>query len=197
VTDSDKRRFAPLIGPRDATRARYVLKKVIMPSRKRRRFGERINFKSLSCAPINEQGVVYLFGVLHEVFDFKVELIQTGFPDCIARRKIDKNKYEELKIEFEFESSSFVKHKHNPNEIDIIICWEHNWKECPKHIEVIELSSMLENAVNINEEIKKPKKLSEYNPFCQEHRLKGISFSEIAKLWENNRLHQIAGAEPL
>lgn len=64
-------------------------------SKKRRKFGDKIKCRSLSCAPINEQGVVYLFGVLHDVFGFKVESIQTGFPDCVARRKIAGNKWEE------------------------------------------------------------------------------------------------------
>jgi len=54
--------------------------------KRKRTFGEKINFKSLSCAPINELGVVYLFGVLHDALDFKIESIQAGFPDCIARR---------------------------------------------------------------------------------------------------------------
>jgi hypothetical protein len=70
----------------------------------KRQFGSKIDFRSLSCAPVNEQGVVYLFGVLHDTFDFKIESIQTGFPDCIARRKITDEKWEELKIEFEFKS---------------------------------------------------------------------------------------------
>ncbi len=154
-----------------------------MKTRKRRKFGERINYKSLSCAPINEQGVVYLFGVLHDVFDFKVESIQTGFPDCVARRQIDDKRWEELRIEFEFQSNSFVRHKHDPDGVDIIIYWEHNWKKCPDHIEVIELKSVIGLAEKIGEEIKKPKKLSEYNLFCQEKRLEGLPFPEIAKLW--------------
>jgi hypothetical protein len=62
----------------------------------KRIFGKKINFKSLSCAPVNELGVVYLFGVLHDSFDFKIESIQASFPDCIARRQISRDKWEEL-----------------------------------------------------------------------------------------------------
>ncbi len=56
---------------------------------RKRVFGDKVQFKSLSCAPLNELGVVYLFGVLHDTFDFKIESIQAGFPDCIARRSLD------------------------------------------------------------------------------------------------------------
>ena len=73
---------------------------MITGSRKRV-FGDKIGFKSLSCAPVNELGVVYLFGVLHDTFDFKIESIQSGFPDCVARRKKGQNRWEEVRIEFE------------------------------------------------------------------------------------------------
>ena len=154
-----------------------------MSSRKPRVYGPRIDCRSLSCAPINEQGVVYLFGVLHDVFDFQIESVQTGFPDCVARRFIGGDRWEELKIEFEFESASFEKHKHNPDDVHIIICWKHNWKTCPEQIEIIELSETVKNLEAILEEIKKPKVKSEYNRFCQQKRQKGLSFTEIAQQW--------------
>ena len=68
--------------------------------RRKRVFGDKVQFKSLSCAPVNELGVVYLFGVLHETFDFKIESIQAGFPDCIARRQAGPNRGGEVGIEF-------------------------------------------------------------------------------------------------
>jgi hypothetical protein len=156
-------------------------------TRRRRQFGERINFKSLSCAPINEQGVVYLFGVLHDAFDLKIESVQTGFPDCIARRDMGNGRWEELRIEFEFQSTSFVKHKHDPDGVGMIICWKHDWQQCPDHIEVLELSSLIGDMEEISDEVKEPKKLTEYQRFCQEKRLQGISFTEIAKLWRQRK----------
>lgn len=158
-----------------------------MAKRKKRIFGTKINFKSLSCSPVNELGVVYLFGVLHEAFDFKIESIQSAFPDCIARRKVASGKWEELRIEFEYMSKNFYQHKHDPERTDIIVCWKHNWPECPKHIEIIELSSMLEEVESIAEEVKKPKKLSSWNKFAQQKRLEGLSFKEIAKLWHKKK----------
>lgn len=150
----------------------------------KRVFGDKVNFKSISCAPVNELGVVYLFGVQHETFDLKIESIQAGYPDCIARRKIGKNRWEEVRIEFEYESRSFEKHRHDPDGVDVIVCWVHNWKECPQRIEIIELSTILSKVEGIDGQIKEPKKLSEWQEFCQKKRLEGLKFSEIAQLWK-------------
>lgn len=49
--------------------------------------------------------------------------------------------WEDIWIEFEFKSSQFKFHGHDPKECDMIVCWEHDWKECP--IEVIELKSII------------------------------------------------------
>jgi hypothetical protein len=154
----------------------------------RRIFGDSLNFKSLSRAPVNELGVVYMFGVLHDVFDLEIESIQAGFPDCIARRKIAKGRWEELRIEFEFESKSFLAHGHDPSKADIIVCWIHNWWECPKRIEVIELSSLVNDAESLSSEIRSGgKKLSEWQLFSQKHRLSGKSFAEISRLWKEQK----------
>ena len=92
-----------------------------MANRRRRVFGDKINFKSLSCAPVNELGVVYLFGVLHDTFDLKIESIQAGFPDCVDRRKIKNNRWEEVRIEFEFDRKSFVAQGHDESMVDMIV----------------------------------------------------------------------------
>jgi hypothetical protein len=131
-------------------------------------------------------GVVYLFGVLHEKFDFKIESIQSGYPDCTARRKIKGNKYEELKIEFEFESKNFLAHGHDPNLCHIIVCWKHNWADCPHEIEIIELSRLI-NDLDVVPGDKEEKKLSEWQEFCRIKRLEGLQFKEIAKLWKNKK----------
>ncbi|MEW5912354.1 MAG: hypothetical protein AB1814_07350 [Thermodesulfobacteriota bacterium] len=155
-----------------------------MPSANRRRiFGDKVQFKSLSCAPVNELGVVYLFGVLHDTFDFKIESIQAGFPDCLARRRIGRNRWEEVRIEFEYDSRSFVTHGHDPAGVDVIVCWKHNWPACPNEIEIIELSTLLGDAEQIDNQIKTEKKLTAWQAFCQEKRLQGLGFAEIAGLY--------------
>lgn len=154
---------------------------------RKRIFGDKIAFKSLSCSPVNELGVVYLFGLLHDTFDFKIESIQSGYPDCLARRKVGNNRWEEVSIEFEYDSRSFNAHGHDPAGVDVIICWKHNWKECPKSIEVIELSSLLGDAEQIDKQIQKKKALTEWQMFCQTKRLEGLAFAEIARLWKKQK----------
>ena len=158
-----------------------------MSKKSKRIFGQKIDFKSLSCAPANELGVVYLFGVLHDVFDFKIESIQAGFPDCIARRQLAPNRWEELRIEFEFNSKSFKQHKHDPTKVDMIVCWKHDWPDCPEYVEVIELSSKLKELADIDLEVEDPKRLSAWNKFCRQKRLEGFSFPEIAEMWHEKK----------
>jgi len=167
-----------------------------MAQKKRRVYGSKLDFKSLSTAPTSELGVVYLFGVLHDTFDFKIESIQPGFPDCIARRQISKNKWEELRIEFEYKSKAFLQHKHKPEEVDIIICWEHNWPNCPEEVEVIELSSIIKVLEGIAVKGEKPKVRSSWNKFAREKRLEGYSFTEIAKMWHEQKAGEIKTKKP-
>jgi hypothetical protein len=107
--------------------------------------GDLINFRGLVYSPLNENGVVFLFGKVAHDLNMYVEEIKPGFPDCIGRRFIGKG-WERVRIEFEFLSSNFVAHKHDPKGCDIIVCWEHDWKECP--LEVIELRSEIKGLPN-------------------------------------------------
>jgi len=98
--------------------------------------------------PINENGVLYLFGTVSERLGFVVTLIQTGFPDCLALRLVDVDRWQPVRIEFEYESRNFLRHLHDPAGCDIIVCWKHNWPECP--LEVIELSKIVGEAAVSN-----------------------------------------------
>lgn len=107
-------------------------------------YGSRINFRGLQHAPINELGVIFLFGMVSDELGFAVEAVQDGFPDCKAKRCVDRHKdrWQDVRIEFEYKSSNFIAHGHNPNKCDLIVCWEHNWRtDCP--IEVIELKTKI------------------------------------------------------
>jgi hypothetical protein len=53
-------------------------------------------------------------------------------------------------IEFEFESRNFLLHGHDPKKCDVIVCWVHNWPECPKGIQVIELSKVAREMWDLN-----------------------------------------------
>lgn len=114
-------------------------------------YGNPTNFHALRHEPVNEQGVVFLFGMLAERLGFLVEAVQKGFPDCEAKRQIGPERWQRVSIEFEFESKNFRDHRHPLHGCDIIVCWRHNWDDCPKHIEVLELSSEVKSLANREE----------------------------------------------
>ena len=92
-------------------------------------------------APTNEQGVILLFGAMAKELGFKVLRTQTGFPDCEAMWQAEPGRWQRIRIEFEFESRNYLAHMHPAGGCDLIVCWEHNWHNCP--IQVLELKSLL------------------------------------------------------
>jgi hypothetical protein len=110
--------------------------------------GNPTNFHALRHEPVNEQGVVLLFGMLAKQLGFLVEAVQKGFPDCEAKRQIAPERWQRVSIEFEFESRNYRVHRHPLRGCDIIVCWRHNWDDCPKHIEILELSSVIKSMPN-------------------------------------------------
>ncbi len=100
-------------------------------------YGRLLRPSPLVCAPVNEAGVIFLFGALAEQMGFQMLRIQAGFPDGEALRTMAENRLQRVKIEFEFESRNFLYHGHDAAQCDLIVCWEDNWPEAP--VEVIEL----------------------------------------------------------
>jgi len=103
--------------------------------------GEPINFRGMVYAPINEQGVVFLFGKIHDEIGIKVEAVRTDFPDVTIRR-FNGRAWVSERAEFEYRSSHFLQHGHDLDKADIIICWINDWPDCP--LEVIELKAIIE-----------------------------------------------------
>lgn len=127
--------------------------------------GNLINFRGLVYSPLNENGVIFMFGKIIEDLNMYIEEIKPGFPDCLGRRFTGKG-WELVSIEFEFKSSNFKDHKHDPSACDLIVCWEHNWPECP--IEVIELKEIIKTLPN--KPIKRPDISSdEERPKLEDH----------------------------
>jgi hypothetical protein len=91
--------------------------------------------------PINEMGVVFLFGTVAERLGFMVTLVQAEFPDCEALRAVGVRRWQRVNIEFEYESKNFLRHGHDVSRCDMIVCWIHNWMECP--LEVVELREIV------------------------------------------------------
>jgi Homing endonuclease associated repeat len=97
---------------------------------------------AVTYAPVNELGVMVLFAALAKDLGFTITHIQTQFPDGEVMREVEPGRHQRLPVEFEYESRNFVTHGHPVDGCKLIICWKHNWPECP--LEVLELKSVVE-----------------------------------------------------
>jgi hypothetical protein len=91
-------------------------------------------------APTNEAGVMVLFGAVAREQGFAITRMQAAFPDCEAMHEIEPERWVPKKMELEWESRNFLMHGHPVDGCDMIVCWKHNWPECP--LEVLELKTM-------------------------------------------------------
>lgn len=107
--------------------------------------GPPINFRGLVYAPVNENGVIFLFSKVAEDLGITIEGIQVKFPDAFGKR-YEGDKGYSITMEFEYRSSDYKRHGHPKDGCDLIICWEHNWKEC--QIQVIELKTLVKELQN-------------------------------------------------
>jgi hypothetical protein len=108
--------------------------------------GRMLGFRAFACVPTYEQDVVGMFTAIAHEIGFEIISNRNAFPDCKANRKIEgsaRNRYKECLIEFELRSSDFKAHKHPVNGCDLIVCWEHDWKDCP--LEVLELKKAIQS----------------------------------------------------
>jgi AcrR family transcriptional regulator len=104
------------------------------PTVERRPSGAVLAFRAMAFAPINEAGVVALFGMAAAELGYSIETVTAGFPDCTARRHIGGGRWEGVRIEFEYRSRAFREHGHDPAGCDVIVCWEHDWPDCPLEV---------------------------------------------------------------
>jgi hypothetical protein len=146
-----------------------------------------VNFRGLVYAPMNEAGVIFLFGKVAADLNMYVEEIKPGFPDCIARRFTGKG-WERVRIEFEYCSSSFRQHGHAAEGCDAIVCWEHDWPTCP--IEVIELRERIKEMENT--EIERPEEAppgpqGDIKAWFKRHRVQQKVAPLFDRLWDHVR----------
>jgi hypothetical protein len=113
--------------------------RLLLPDR--RVYGAPMFPGPMAYAPVNEMGVVFLFGWMAPQLGYVVHWLQSEFPDCELMRRVGEDKSQPLKAELEYESRNFLKHMHDVKGCDMIICWRHNWPACP--LEVLELRSLL------------------------------------------------------
>jgi hypothetical protein len=130
-------------GKVDARRSRPAMKPRFQPKpvAGQPMYGEPLQHEVMCHAPTNEDGVILLFGAMAKDLGFKVLRIQTECPDCEAMWEVEPGRWQRIRIEFEYESRNFLAHYHSPESCDLIVCWNHNWQNCP--LEVLELKASL------------------------------------------------------
>ena len=106
--------------------------------------GAPTRMPGLGYEPVNEMGVLVLFSMICRQLGFVIESVQAGFPDCEAKLEVEPGRWQHFRIECEYESRNFKDHRHDPEKCDLIVCWRHNWKDCPPHLQVLELSKMMQ-----------------------------------------------------
>jgi len=96
--------------------------------------------------PEQEAEVIFLFTHIFFTNKFKnhdftqIRRMQSKYPDCEVCERIG-SELKKVSIEFELESINFRLHGHDKSDkqCDYIVCWEDNWLNKPKDLEVIEL----------------------------------------------------------
>ena len=83
--------------------------------------------------PLYEVAVREIFALHAEELGYTILKSMIGFPDYILELK-----GEVIRAEAELRSSNFKKHKHDPDGCDLIICWKHDWKDCPLPVLALE-----------------------------------------------------------
>ncbi len=99
--------------------------------------GDLIGRRNIVYAPVNRAGVLLLFARLLDEFDMLVEETAEDSSYVIARRRVDDG-WERVKVNFAFKSSGFQ--NGNFSEEQLLICWNHDWHDCP--LKVFELRSL-------------------------------------------------------
>jgi hypothetical protein len=96
------------------------------------------DFRGMLRTPVNEIGVVALFVLCAQDLGFEIESLSSGFPDCLAWRRVGSGRWQQVRIEFEFLSRNFVDHNHDVTGCELIVCWEHDWTDgCPLEVIVL------------------------------------------------------------
>lgn len=82
--------------------------------------------KEIMLTPTNEQETVIYFATHAEKYGFTILNAQTQFPDALIKK--DGKQY---RVEFEYLTSNFLLHQHDPMECDLVICWIHDTPDIP------------------------------------------------------------------
>lgn len=120
-----------------------IIASTVKKPKKRRIVGEPIDFRGLRYAPINKQGVVFVFAMASRDLGYIIECMGPEFPDAEGKRCFDKenNQWEHVNLGIGYRSSEIKELGIDESLCDVIVCWVHDWMDCP--FEVLELRNSL------------------------------------------------------
>ncbi|HAF27931.1 MAG TPA: hypothetical protein DCG75_02685 [Bacteroidales bacterium] len=126
----------------------YVLPANVAAIRKLDKAGESLRHLHIDLdeSPVNEQGVVLLFGKVHFAIGFPTIIkVQQDFPDCKAYSIIG-GEYHRANIEFKFKSASYFRSRRSIKEweerVNYLVCWEHNSKSFNEKIRTVQVIAL-------------------------------------------------------
>lgn len=96
-------------------------------------------------SPVNEQGVVLLFGKVHFAIGFPTIIkVQQDFPDCKAYSNLgDRHR---ANIEFKYKSSSYYRSRRSveqwEDKVNYLVCWEHDCKSFNQKIKSVRVIAL-------------------------------------------------------
>jgi len=98
-------------------------------------------------SPVNEQGVVLLFGKIHFAIGFpSIIKVQQDFPDCKAYSIRVRGQRHRANIEFKYKSSSYYRSKRSAEQwedkVNYLVCWEHDCKSFNQKIKFVQVIAL-------------------------------------------------------
>ena len=104
--------------------------------------------QAIPAVRIDEKAVIFLFGRIFRFLNFDDVTVGHEKAGDLDAWAWNEREMRDTIIEFEATSRNFDIHKHDPKKCNLIVCWEHNWKQCPRNIEVLELKYLWEKTQN-------------------------------------------------
>lgn len=96
---------------------------------------EPLTSNNVQFIPQNKKGVIYLFGIISNKLGYILESISSDFPEAEAKRCSGTQelfvRWEQLKLHFEYRSLDIKKYEDRLFLCDLVVCWHHDWEECP------------------------------------------------------------------
>jgi len=114
------------------------------PVKVERHLGDPIDFRGLRFAPVDRDGVLFLFGMLAVELGFEPEFVSGERPHAEGRRYFDvqREQWKHLRMEFLLQSSQYTPDQDSGREpCDLLVCWHHDSEDCP--VEVLELKNLV------------------------------------------------------